>query len=128
MTDGPSIQILCMRPCNPVTGPALIFSHDCAKLQVLEAAKKYNSPVMIQFSNGGSQFFAGKSLPNSKEGLEACVLGAVAVGFLLPLPLATTPYISAACHDVVMMRNILLLFPWRATNMEGRLLGGDHLE
>mmetsp|Transcript_5931 Transcript_5931/g.14071 ORF Transcript_5931/g.14071 Transcript_5931/m.14071 type:complete len:397 (-) Transcript_5931:281-1471(-) len=46
--------------------------------QVLEAAAKYQSPVMIQFSNGGSQFMAGKSLPNSKEGLEACVLGAVA--------------------------------------------------
>jgi hypothetical protein len=48
-------------------------------LQVLEAAKKYNSPVMIQFSNGGSQFYAGKSLPNPKETLDACVIGAVAV-------------------------------------------------
>lgn len=47
--------------------------------QVLEAAKKNNSPVMIQFSNGGAQFFAGKSLPNPKESLDACVLGAVAV-------------------------------------------------
>ena len=27
---------------------------------VLEAAKVANSPVMIQFSNGGSVFFAGK--------------------------------------------------------------------
>jgi hypothetical protein len=47
--------------------------------QVLEAAKKYNSPVMIQFSNGGAQFYAGKSIPNSKEKQEACVLGAIAV-------------------------------------------------
>jgi len=46
--------------------------------QVLEAAKKFNSPVMIQFSNGGAQFYAGKSLPNSKEHLEACVLGSIA--------------------------------------------------
>jgi len=45
--------------------------------QVLEAARKYNSPVMIQFSNGGSQFMAGKSLPNPPETLDACVLGAV---------------------------------------------------
>mmetsp|Transcript_41783 Transcript_41783/g.98971 ORF Transcript_41783/g.98971 Transcript_41783/m.98971 type:complete len:402 (-) Transcript_41783:168-1373(-) len=46
--------------------------------QVLEAAKKFNCPVMVQFSNGGSQFFAGKSLPNDKDKLQACVLGAVA--------------------------------------------------
>lgn len=46
---------------------------------VLEAAKKYNSPVMIQFSNGGSQFMAGKSLPNDKDKLQACILGAIAV-------------------------------------------------
>eukprot|EP00961_Rhodomonas_salina_P126139 1699311-Rhodomonas_salina.1 len=46
--------------------------------QVLEAAKKFNCPVMVQFSNGGSQFYAGKSLPNDKDKLQACVLGAVA--------------------------------------------------
>src|SRR5690606_3254446 len=34
---------------------------------VLETAKKVNSPVMIQFSNVGAQFFAGKSLPNDKQ-------------------------------------------------------------
>jgi len=45
---------------------------------VLEAARKYNSPVMIQFSNGGSQFMAGKSLPNDKDKLQACVTGAIA--------------------------------------------------
>ncbi|HEC1248108.1 TPA: class II fructose-bisphosphate aldolase, partial [Campylobacter jejuni] len=27
---------------------------------VLEAAKKVNSPVIIQFSNGGAKFYAGK--------------------------------------------------------------------
>merc|ERR1719199_1361086 len=46
--------------------------------QVLEAAKKYNSPVMIQFSNGGSQFYAGKTIASTKEnGLQGCVLGAI---------------------------------------------------
>jgi hypothetical protein len=48
---------------------------------VLEAGRKYNSPVMIQFSNGGSQFMAGKSLPNDKDKLQACVTGAIAVRF-----------------------------------------------
>merc|ERR1711988_1064460 len=34
-----------------------------------------NRPVMIQFSEGGSAFFCGKSLPNKKK--EASILGAV---------------------------------------------------
>lgn len=33
---------------------------------VLEAAAKVNSPVIIQFSNGGAQFIAGKGMPNDK--------------------------------------------------------------
>jgi len=43
---------------------------------VLEAAAKIDRPIMIQFSEGGSCFFAGKSLPNGKK--EASILGAVA--------------------------------------------------
>ena len=42
---------------------------------VLEAAKVVNSPVIIQFSNGGAQFYAGKSLPNEKY--EASIAGAI---------------------------------------------------
>lgn len=43
---------------------------------VLETAATLNSPVIIQFSNGGAQFNAGKGLSN--EGQKAAVLGAVA--------------------------------------------------
>ncbi|SEM18468.1 fructose-bisphosphate aldolase [bacterium A37T11] len=42
---------------------------------VLETAKAVNSPVIIQLSNGGAQFYAGKTLNN--DGLQACILGAV---------------------------------------------------
>ncbi|MFO7722113.1 MAG: class II fructose-bisphosphate aldolase [Bacteroidales bacterium] len=42
---------------------------------VMEAAKKVNSPVIIQFSNGGAVFYAGKGVPN--EGEKAAILGAV---------------------------------------------------
>jgi fructose-bisphosphate aldolase class II len=42
---------------------------------VMETAKLVNSPVIIQLSNGGAQFYAGKSLDNSK--LQACILGGV---------------------------------------------------
>ncbi len=43
---------------------------------VLETAASLKAPVMIQFSNGGAQFNAGKGLSN--EGQKAAVLGAVA--------------------------------------------------
>ncbi|MEO9891547.1 class II fructose-bisphosphate aldolase [Aurantibacter sp.] len=43
---------------------------------VLETAASLNSPVIIQFSNGGAQFNAGKGLSN--EGQKAAVAGAVA--------------------------------------------------
>lgn len=42
---------------------------------VLETAAKVNSPVIIQFSNGGAQFFAGKGMPNDK--LQANISGGI---------------------------------------------------
>lgn len=42
---------------------------------VLEAAATVRAPVIIQFSNGGAQFFAGKGLKMS--GHEASILGAI---------------------------------------------------
>ncbi|WP_394750858.1 class II fructose-bisphosphate aldolase [Spongiimicrobium salis] len=43
---------------------------------VLETAASLNAPVIIQFSNGGAQFNAGKGLSN--DGQRAAILGAVA--------------------------------------------------
>ncbi|WP_109700724.1 class II fructose-bisphosphate aldolase [Chitinophaga deserti] len=42
---------------------------------VLETAAKVNSPVIVQFSNGGAQFFAGKGMPNDK--LQANIAGGI---------------------------------------------------
>jgi fructose-bisphosphate aldolase class II len=42
---------------------------------VLEAAHVVNSPVMIQFSNGGAIFYAGKTLSN--DGQKAAITGAI---------------------------------------------------
>ena len=42
---------------------------------VLETARDLNSPVMVQFSNGGASFCAGKGLSN--EGQKAAIAGAV---------------------------------------------------
>ena len=43
---------------------------------ILESAAKVNSPVIIQFSNGGASYFAGKGLSNENE--KAAIVGAVA--------------------------------------------------
>lgn len=42
---------------------------------VLETARDVNAPVILQFSNGGASFFAGKGLSN--EGQRSAVAGAV---------------------------------------------------
>jgi len=42
---------------------------------VLETAAKVKSPVIIQFSNGGAQFVAGKGMPN--DHLQANISGAI---------------------------------------------------
>ncbi|NPA60043.1 MAG: class II fructose-bisphosphate aldolase [Epsilonproteobacteria bacterium] len=42
---------------------------------VLEAAAKVNSPVILQFSNGGASYYAGKGLSNENE--KAAIIGAI---------------------------------------------------
>lgn len=42
---------------------------------VLETARDLNSPVIIQFSNGGAHFVAGKGMPN--DGQQAAILGGI---------------------------------------------------
>ena len=41
----------------------------------LESSAKVNSPVIIQFSNGGAQFIAGKGMPN--DNMQANISGAI---------------------------------------------------
>jgi len=42
---------------------------------VIESAKVVNSPVIVQFSNGGAVFFAGKGLSNEDQ--KAAIIGAI---------------------------------------------------
>jgi len=56
--------------------PAINCTSSSTVNAVLEAAKECKSPVMIQFSNGGCTFIAGKSLSNKGE--KAAIAGAVA--------------------------------------------------
>jgi fructose-bisphosphate aldolase class II len=43
---------------------------------VLEAAAKVNSPIIIQFSNGGGEFYAGKGMPSDKKAVLGSISGA----------------------------------------------------
>jgi len=47
--------------------PAINVVNTSSVNAVLEAARDNNSPTMVQFSAGGSQFFAGKGLSNDKH-------------------------------------------------------------
>lgn len=55
--------------------PAVNVTNTSTVNSVMEAASMMNSPVIIQFSNGGAQFFAGKGLIN--DNYEASIAGAV---------------------------------------------------
>ena len=56
--------------------PAVNVSGTNTINSVLETASEINSPVIIQFSNGGSQFIAGKGMSN--ENFKASISGSVA--------------------------------------------------
>lgn len=71
---------------------------------VLEAAKNVNSPVIIQFSNGGAQFYAGKGI----DANEAAVLGAIS-GALHVETLARAYGIPVILHTDHAARKLL---PW----------------
>src|SRR5438309_2968377 len=60
---------------NKFAMPAVNVTNTNTVNAVLETAAKVNSPVIIQFSNGGAQFFAGKGMPNDK--LQANISGAI---------------------------------------------------
>ncbi len=49
---------------------------------VLEAASKVNSPIIIQFSNGGAQYFAGKGLKVNNAAILGAISGAKHVHLL----------------------------------------------
>ena len=56
--------------------PAVNVTSSSTVNAVMETAAKVNSPVIIQFSNGGCHFYAGKSLSNKDE--RAAIAGGIA--------------------------------------------------
>ncbi len=60
---------------NEFASPAVNVVGTNSVNAVIESAKEVNSPVIIQFSNGGAVFFAGKGLSNENQ--KAAIAGAV---------------------------------------------------
>ncbi|MBK8564260.1 MAG: class II fructose-bisphosphate aldolase [Saprospiraceae bacterium] len=82
---------------------------------VLETAKAVNSPVMIQFSNGGAVFFAGKSLSN--EGQNAAIMGGIS-GAMHVHTMAKAYGVPVVLHTDHCAKNLL---PW----IDGLLAAGE---
>lgn len=82
---------------------------------VLETAKAVNSPVIVQFSNGGASFFAGKGLSNENQ--QAAILGGVS-GAMHVHTMAEAYGVTVILHtDHCAMK----LLPW----VEGLLDAGE---
>lgn len=56
--------------------PAVNVTSSSTVNAVMETAAKVNAPVIIQFSNGGAHYFAGKGLSNANE--RAAIAGGIA--------------------------------------------------
>ncbi|MDD5698871.1 MAG: class II fructose-bisphosphate aldolase [Victivallaceae bacterium] len=68
-------KVFAIAKANQFALPAVNVVGSDSVNAVLEAAQKVNSPVIIQFSNGGGAFYAGKGL--KLEGQEVGILGCV---------------------------------------------------
>ena len=60
---------------NKYALPAVNVTNTSTVNSVLETASILNSPVIVQFSNGGCEFFAGKGLNNNN--FEASIAGGI---------------------------------------------------
>lgn len=86
---------------------------------VLETAREVNSPVIIQFSNGGGAFYAGKGVKNDAQ--QASILGSVSGAQHIHM-MAQAYNIPVIIHTDHCAKNLL---PW----MDGMLEHGErHFE
>lgn len=61
--------------------PAFNVTSSSTANAAMEAARDIKSPVILQVSNGGAAFFAGKSVPNDKQ--QGSIAGAVAAAHFI---------------------------------------------
>lgn len=104
---------------NDFALPAVNVTSSSTVNAVLETARNVNSPVMIQFSNGGAAFQAGKGLSN--DGQAASIAGGVA-GAHHVHQMAKAYGVSVVLHTDHAARKLL---PW----IDGLLDAGEkHFE
>ncbi|KAI1174701.1 hypothetical protein F4777DRAFT_579739 [Nemania sp. FL0916] len=78
--------------------PAVNVTSSSTAIATLEAAKEAKSPIILQTSNGGAAFFAGKAISNSNQ--EASIAGAIAAAHFIRsvAPLYGVPVILHSDH------------------------------
>lgn len=106
-----------------ITGPKVLKVFECARKHgfaipavnvtssstanaVMEAARELHSPIILQISNGGAAFFAGKSISNKNQ--NASIVGAVA-GANFIRSIAPSYGIPVILHSDHCAKNLL---PW----------------
>lgn len=76
VTGGDVTKLLNYAKENNFALPAVNVVNSGSVNAVLEAAKAVNSPVIVQFSNGGATFFAGKACPAKNKDVIGAISGA----------------------------------------------------
>jgi len=76
LTGSETKQLFDYAKANNFAIPAVNVVNTESVNGVLEAAAKVNSPVIIQFSNGGATFFAGKGCPADNKAVLGAISGA----------------------------------------------------
>lgn len=110
-------KLFCYAKENKFAIPAVNVVGTDSINAVLEAASKISSPIIIQFSNGGAGFFAGKGLKSD----DAAILGAIS-GANHVHALAQAYGIPVILHTDHAARKLL---PW----IDGLLVAGkNHFE
>jgi fructose-bisphosphate aldolase class II len=115
VTGGDVQEIFRFAKANNFALPAVNVVGTNSINAVMEVAAAVNSPVIIQFSNGGAAFYAGKGLSN--EGQQAGVYGAVS-GALHVHQLAELYGVAVILHTDHAAKKLL---PW----IDGLLQEGE---
>ncbi|KAI1827236.1 hypothetical protein F4861DRAFT_398472 [Xylaria intraflava] len=78
--------------------PAVNVTSSSTAIATLEAAREAKSPIILQTSNGGAAFFAGKAIANGNQ--EASIAGAIAAAHFIRsvAPLYGVPVILHSDH------------------------------
>jgi len=95
--------------------PAVNVTSTSTVNAVLETAAKLNSPVIVQFSNGGAHYFAGKGLSNKDE--KAAIVGGISGAQHVHL-MAEAYGVPVILHTDHCAKNLL---PW----MDGLIAAGE---